>query len=191
MDGHHPQSDLATRLLYALNHPIRIRIIESLMREPASPTTLANAFDMPLGNVSYHLCKVLHQHCEVVTLVKRNPRRGAMEKVFALRSKAYVDAIRWTTIPEPMRSGVRGLALDSFLKTAIAALEAESAAPSEDNLYAWRSVAVDGDGRREIGEAMRGLAEKVEAVEDRCAAVDPDQLTQLIVGTAAFEPAPR
>jgi hypothetical protein len=57
-------------------------------------------------------------------------------------------------------------------------------------MYAFRSVAVDENGRCEISEALEDLAKKVKAIEDRCTDLHPDELVKLIFSAAAFEPPP-
>lgn len=194
-----PNGELAGRLLLALNHPIRRRILESLMREPASASMLAGQLgtgqERKLGVVSYHLSSVLYEGCDLVEIVDTHQRRGALEKIFALKPEAFVGAIQWAAVPHFIASGLRGVALNGFLKAAIAALEAESSGgaagdPAVPGLYEFRSVAVDEMGHREISEAVGELAEKVEAVAGRCSDRLPTELTQLIVGTAAFQAAP-
>jgi predicted transcriptional regulator len=185
-------SGLADRLIDAMNDPLRRRILECLMQEPVSAVKLSKRFDIPLGVVSYHLGGVLYKKCAVVEIIEEHSRRGAVEKVYALRSQAYVAVIQWAKIPEPLRSAFRGLSLVSFEKVAIAALEAEAVtqSPTDDSFQAaWCTVIVDEDGRREIRKAMRSLAKKVKAVEGRCADIDPGRVRPFVVATAAFEPA--
>lgn len=182
--------DPASRLLHALNHPLRRRILTALTQGPASATILADLLEAQLGNVAYHLCKVLFERCDVVSLVQLNPRRGAMEKVFMLKPGVFVGAIDWPGIPGPLRSGLRGLALSSFQSAAVAALEAEGEDPKAASVYMCRPVSVDENGQHEIGEAIKEFTAKVTAVEDRCAGPNPIELRPLIVGMAAFEAAP-
>jgi len=79
------------RILSALNHPIRRRIMRELVEGPASASMLSRSFGMDLGVVSYHLNKVLAQQCEVVELVESVPRRGSMEKIYRLKSEFPQD----------------------------------------------------------------------------------------------------
>lgn len=188
VDG--PNGDLANRLFDALGHPVRRRILECLMQGPASTKTLSPLIDVRLTTLAYHLRDVLFSQCGVIEIVEEHQRRGGLERVYALAPDAYIGVIQWPSIPEPLRSGVRGLSLASFLGAAIAALEAESEKATDVNLYASRAVSVDEVGQREIREAMKRLAKKVDAVEDRCAELNSGQLTPLIVATAAFESAP-
>jgi predicted transcriptional regulator len=187
-----PNSGLADRLIDAVSDSLRRRILECLMQEPVSAVRLSKRFDIPLGVVSYHLGGVLYKKCAVVEIIEEHSRRGAVEKVYALKSEAYVAVIQWPKIPEPLRSALRGLSLASFEKVAIAALEAEAVTPrpGDDNFHAaWRTVLVDEDGCREIRKAMRSLAKKVKAAEGRCADLDPGRVRPFVVATAAFVPA--
>jgi len=191
------QEDKTSRLIYALNHPLRRLILKGLMRGPASASSLSRDFDVPLTNVSYHMGKVLKDECEALVLVKRIPRRGAIETVYRLDSSFVLDVMDWPAIPEPLRSGFLGLALHDFLEAAIASLEADAAAPKKDSrprrnsgYYLYRPVSADERGQREINEAAEKFAKEVAAVEARCAAVNPSDLLSLIVGIASFEAAP-
>ncbi len=192
-----PKRDPTHRLLVAVGHPLRRRILQSLMREPASATTLAAQFDMKdkLGLVSYHLCKALFQECEVVEVVAIHPRRGAYEKVFALKPEAFLGVIEWPKLPRFVAASLRGVALASFLEAAVAAIEAEADCVRPDDsrgrgFYEFWPIGVDADGHREISEAAEKLAETVNSVADRCSGSEPTELTQLVVGTAVFEAVP-
>lgn len=79
------------RFLRALAHPIRRRVLRTLVDGPGSATTISRALGLNLGVVSYHLNQVLAEECEVVELVESVPRRGAIEKVYRLKFEA-VDA---------------------------------------------------------------------------------------------------
>lgn len=187
--------DAISRLIYALNHPLRRQILNALMQEPASATMLAEILGVPLSNVSYHLAEVLGKECKAVAVAKRIPRRGAMETVYRLKPSFLLGVIDWPAIPESMRAALRGAALDNFLNAAIASLEADAKPPKDsprkDNgHYLYRPVSADDDGQREISEAAQEFAEKVAAVEARCSVIDPENLLSLIVGIASFEAAP-
>jgi DNA-binding transcriptional ArsR family regulator len=83
-----PSPDEFDRILRALNHPLRRRILRELVDRPASASVLARAFRMDLGIVSYHLNQVLAKQCKVVELVDTVPRRGSVEKIYRLRVEA-------------------------------------------------------------------------------------------------------
>jgi DNA-binding transcriptional ArsR family regulator len=70
------------RILGALGHPVRRRILGELANGPRSASMLSRAFQMDLGVVSYHLNQVLAKQCKVVELVDTVPRRGSVEKFY-------------------------------------------------------------------------------------------------------------
>lgn len=130
-------------------------------------------------------------------IVEEIPRRGATETVYRVKSSFLFNVIDWPAIPEPLRSGLRGLALHDFLEAAIASLEADATFPKngsrrrkDNGYYLYRPVSADEYGQREIREAAEEFAERVAAVEARCAVVNPANLLSLIVGIASFEAAP-
>lgn len=95
------------RVLRALNHPVRRRILRQLANQPGSASTLSRAFEMDLGVVSYHLNKVLAEQCGVIELVDTVQRRGSVEKFYELRGGAPLglaaaanaescDEVSWT-----------------------------------------------------------------------------------------------
>lgn len=76
------RDDSARRALAALSHPTRTRILDYLqLHDRASPAELAVAFGMPLGSVSYHVRRL--QSLGYLRLVKKTPRRGAIEHYYA------------------------------------------------------------------------------------------------------------
>jgi DNA-binding transcriptional ArsR family regulator len=87
------------RVLSAFNHPVRRRILRELVAGPASASMISRAFRMELGVVSYHLNRVLAQHCKVVELVESVPRRGSVEKFYELRVDGPLD------LPSPGEPG--------------------------------------------------------------------------------------
>lgn len=85
------------RVLRALNHPLRRRILRELGTRPASASALARAFDEELGAVSYHLNQVLARECGVIELVETIARRGALEKIYGLNTEIWAEV---ATVPE-------------------------------------------------------------------------------------------
>ena len=68
------------RIIKALGHPLRQRILQVLNTRVASPSEIAAQLDEPLGNVSYHVKTLLEYDC--VELVETAPVRGAVEHFY-------------------------------------------------------------------------------------------------------------
>jgi DNA-binding transcriptional ArsR family regulator len=68
----------------AFAHPLRVRIIEELAQGKVarSPSELADEFDAPLGNVSYHVRQLAA--FGFLELRREVPRRGAVEHYYSL-----------------------------------------------------------------------------------------------------------
>lgn len=106
-----PEIDRSTaldRVLRALNHPIRRRILRELGRRPASASALARSLGEDVSLISYHLSQVLAHECEIVKLIETVARRGTLEKTYALNPEIW-DALQ--TSPELTEGGYEFLPL--------------------------------------------------------------------------------
>lgn len=150
-------------IIEALGHPTRVLILQALVRRPVSAVMVARSNQLDLSHVAYHFRRVLFVRLRLVEIISRHTRRGAEEKVFALREELYGDV-------------VRGL------------LSLNHGPPGAGTHSAWEALAVDERGAREIRHAVEELVGTVQAVRDRCAACeDPAELRELFVGAAYFE----
>lgn len=92
------------RLLTAMSHPVRRRMMRVLAHQRGSASTLSEELDLPLSNASYHLNRVLAEACEVVKLVDSVQKRGSEEKTYVLDKAAIaagVALIRCRAFPFP------------------------------------------------------------------------------------------
>jgi DNA-binding transcriptional ArsR family regulator len=98
------------RLVKALAHPLRVRILAVLQDRVASPSDLADELNAPLGNVSYHV-RILAQ-LELLKLVKKRPRRGAIEHYYEARSRVRVTDRAWGQVPKIVKEAMVNATLD-------------------------------------------------------------------------------
>ena len=86
-----PPDVVDARVVKALSHPTRVRILELLQaRELASPVELAGELEIPLGTVSYHVRRL--EQLGFIELATRTQRRGAIEHHY--RARAALDMPR-------------------------------------------------------------------------------------------------
>lgn len=86
-----PPDAVDARVVKALSHPTRVRILELLQaRELASPVELSSELDIPLGTVSYHVRRL--EQLGFIELASRTQRRGAIEHHY--RARAALDQPR-------------------------------------------------------------------------------------------------
>jgi DNA-binding transcriptional ArsR family regulator len=89
------------RIVRALSHPIRHRVLMALNERVASPKELAAELGEPLGNVSYHTRVLAQLGC--IELVSTTQRRGALEHHYRAIMRPYFDDAAWAQIPVSTR----------------------------------------------------------------------------------------
>lgn len=115
------RTDPQTRLVKAMGHPLRHRILVCLNERQASPSTLAKELDEPLGNVAYHV-KILLEN-DAIELVETKPVRGAIEHIYRATARVHMS---WTPL-ELDREGYEEVAdLLAEALDRVLAIEAES-----------------------------------------------------------------
>jgi DNA-binding transcriptional ArsR family regulator len=72
-------------------------MLSILLEREASPKELAAEFDIPLANVAYHI-QVLRK-LKLIRLVKKTPRRGAVEHHYKADKGAHINDTVWGDTP--------------------------------------------------------------------------------------------
>jgi DNA-binding transcriptional ArsR family regulator len=183
------------RLIRALNHPIRRRILTALAHENGSAKSLSRDLREQLTAVSYHLNKVLDRECEVVELVDLVRKGGAWEKVYALKEESIIGMLSWPGIPDSVNRSLRAVSLREFMIVMIAAIETGSVDSSLGSTLEWFPAQVDAQSWLEIRSATRHFSKAVRHAVDgsrsrKQTQKNSDGLHNVIVGIAAFEAAP-
>ena len=179
------------RLVRALGHPLRVKILEIVQTRNASPSELTEMLSAPLGNVAYHV-RVLEK-CGCIEQVATARRRGAVEHYFRARPRSYIGHQDWRKVPKSLRDAVTGSALGSFFDRAADALEAGTMDARDDTTLNWMPMAVDEAGWAEVAAVFEAVTNRLEAIHDLCRRrmkQNGEESTALVVGMAAFEPAP-
>jgi DNA-binding transcriptional ArsR family regulator len=160
-----PYSDITDpRLIKALAHPLRIRILAILEdRELASPNELSELLGVSLGVMSYHVRR-LHA-LGFLELVRRTPRRGAIEHHYRAKARPKVSDEGWAETPSIVKRAMVGASLEqvsAYVNTA-----ASRGGFDNSDAHLSRSVlTLDERGWRELaGELAKTLAaiERIEA----------------------------
>src|SRR5919202_1286584 len=98
-----PEQTVDQRLVKALAHPLRQRILIRLNERVASPSELAEEFGDRLPNVSYHF-RILAE-LGAIELVGTTPRRGAVEHHYRATMRPFFSDEDWSTLPLSARRG--------------------------------------------------------------------------------------
>jgi DNA-binding transcriptional ArsR family regulator len=173
------------RVLRALNHPVRRRIMRVLVDGAGSATTISQEIGMDVGAVSYHLSQVLARECDIVELAESVPRRGAVEKFYRLKFHALSEA-------DPVDEGEaepasRRMSFEECLIVAVSAMDADAFAALEGSAWDWSLTQVDEDAWREICSAREEFDARVrKAAEASRKRSGADGSQGIVVGVAAF-----
>lgn len=159
-----PYSDINDpRLIKALAHPLRVRILSVLeTRELASPNELSDELEVSLGVVSYHVRR-LHA-LGFLELVRRTPRRGAIEHHYRAKARPRVSDDVWAETPGIVKRAMIGATLQQINGY----VNAAAAGGGFDRSAAHLSRTVlmlDDEGWQQLAGEMVRWVEVVERIE--------------------------
>jgi DNA-binding transcriptional ArsR family regulator len=150
-----------TRLMKALAHPLRQRILMELVTRVASPSELAEEFSEPLGNVSYHVRMLVDLEC--IELVSTTPRRGALEHHYKATVPAMFDDDTWASLPVTTRRAVMSDVLKEIWQSVTDAGAGDSFEDAE--VHVTRDpLTLDEQGQREVNELLADAQERAVAI---------------------------
>lgn len=147
------------RLVKALAHELRVEILTILNERMASPNELAKELDEGLSQVSYHV-KVLKDY-DCITLVKTEPRRGAVEHYYRATSRAFLTDRDWRELPDSVRPGLSADLFELILNDTATALETGKFDARLDRHMSWTPLVLDEKGWNDLVKLLDGTLEKV------------------------------
>jgi DNA-binding transcriptional ArsR family regulator len=159
-----PQSDISDpRIIKALTHPLRIQILAALDERTASPSELADELKAPLGNVSYHVRQLAA--LGLIKLVKRTPRRGAIEHHYKAVGRPQITDDAWAGTPETVKDAVVGAALGD-VGTAVTAAAAAGGFSRADSHLTRTQVKLDDRGFKDVDKELNAALKRIEKIAD-------------------------
>lgn len=150
-------------LVRAVAHPLRARILDILQERRASPRELADELGAPLGTVSYHVRTLAG--LELIKLVKKTPRRGAIEHHYEAVSVARVSDEDWATMPAIVKDAMVASALQEVGRSVNDA--ASRGGFDRPNAQLTRTpLTLDERGWDQLADAMAKLIARAEQIQD-------------------------
>ena len=158
-----PSADITDhRVVKALAHPLRVSILQILDKRTASPSELAEELGAPLGNVSYHVRQLAS--FGLIKLVKRTPRRGAIEHHYRAEPRRHVTDEAWSQVPEIVKQATIGAALAQVGDSVREAAAAGGFSPTDAHLSRTQ-LTLDAEGWQAVSQAVAGLLERVDEIQ--------------------------
>lgn len=150
-------------LVRALAHPVRARVLGILEERRASPRELADELGAPLGTVSYHV-RTLAQ-LKLIKLVKKTPRRGAIEHHYEAVGVARVSDRAWAATPAIVKDAMVRSALGDVARSVNEAAAFGGFDRPDSHLTRSR-LTLDEQGWDELGDALVELVARAEKIQD-------------------------
>lgn len=148
----------------ALAHPLRARLLGALEDRTASPSELAAELDVPLGVLSYHIRRLTA--LGFLTLVRRVPRRGAVEHYYTATVRPPVTDEAWGATPGIVKQASITGALGQ-LGAQVSAAAAAGGFNSDEARISQASVCLDDQGWHELASELTSLAARVEEIQSQ------------------------
>jgi len=159
-----PRSDISDpRVIKALTHPLRVQILRALEQRTASPSELADEIGAPLGNVSYHV-RQLHA-LGLIKLVKRTPRRGAIEHHYKALVQPPMTDEAWAGQPSVVRESVVGASIGEVGQVVNAAAAGGGFARAEAQLVR-EELPLDEKGFADVAKELSRSLERIAKIRD-------------------------
>jgi DNA-binding transcriptional ArsR family regulator len=161
-----PQQEPAIdqRIMKALSHPLRVRMLTLLNQKVASPSELADELDEPLGNVSYHMRFLADLN--MVKLVRTEPRRGAVEHYYEALEPPLISDDDWAQLPVALRRSLSDSTLSQIAKDLKGA--AKAGGFDRENIHVSRvALTLDDQGWDELSEMLSDVLERARRLQEQ------------------------
>jgi DNA-binding transcriptional ArsR family regulator len=145
----------------ALAHPLRARILTALEGRTASPSELASELEVPLGVLSYHVRRLTA--LGLVKLVRRVPRRGAVEHYYTAESRPRITDEAWGSVPTVIKEATVNAAIGQIGSLVSSAVAGGGFDAPEAHLTR-NPVTVDELGWRELGRELDALTDRIRTI---------------------------
>jgi DNA-binding transcriptional ArsR family regulator len=151
------------RIMKALSHPLRVRMLTLLNQKVASPSELADELDEPLGNVSYHMRFLAD--LKMVKLVRTEPRRGAVEHYYEALEPPLISDDDWAQLPVALRRSLSDSTLSEIARDLKGAGDAGGF--DRENIHVSRmALTLDQQAWDELSTLLSNLLERARSLQD-------------------------
>jgi DNA-binding transcriptional ArsR family regulator len=152
------------RIMKALSHPLRVRMLTLLNQKVSSPSELAEELDEPLGNVSYHMRFLAD--LKMVKLVRTEPRRGAVEHYYQALEPPLISDDDWAQLPVALRRSLSDSTLSDIAQDLKRA--GKEGGFDRENVHVSRlALMLDEQGWDELSGVLADVLERARTIQDQ------------------------
>ncbi|MBN8869158.1 MAG: helix-turn-helix transcriptional regulator [Solirubrobacterales bacterium] len=177
MKSEQDRTTVDVKLMKALGHPIRQRILHVLTEhEESSPSEVARIIGESVNTVSYHF-RILKK-CDAIELVRKEIVGTTVIHLYRAKVRAVADEENWRHMPEPVRETLLDETLQQIWSNVRAASDDEGLKDLRTAI-AWNVVSLDEEGFTEASRKVASFVYEIMALESgaeqRLAALDPEE----------------
>jgi DNA-binding transcriptional ArsR family regulator len=154
------------RLVKALAHPLRIRILGILEQRSATPKELAEILDVQLENLSYHVRTL--RDFGFIKLERRRMVKGAVEHRYGMVARPRITADVWQQLPAMVREALDAASLDQIWDLVTRAVTQDKMSRPESHM-ARRVARLDEQGFADMSKVVGQAVDKLVEVEKESA----------------------
>jgi DNA-binding transcriptional ArsR family regulator len=154
------------RVIKAIGHPLRWKMLEALNEEDASPVQLARRFGEGVNLVAYHM-RILVE-VGAAELVRTEPRRGSTEHYYRATMRPFFADREWARLPLETRREVLDAEVGKILKD-IRAAAAQHGLDHPQAHVSWTQLSLDRTGMSEVSELLEGVLQELNDIQARVA----------------------
>jgi DNA-binding transcriptional ArsR family regulator len=154
------------RLVRAIGHPLRLRLLTIFNERVASPSDLAAELGEPIGNVSYHTRILARLGC--VELVKTKQVRGAVEHYYRAVVRPVFSDDDWAELPLSVRKSLAGTVLTEIADD-IGGSANEGGFDRDDVHLSRTPLVLDKPGWSELNTLLQELSARALAIQAQSA----------------------
>jgi DNA-binding transcriptional ArsR family regulator len=154
------------RLVKALAHPLRIRILGILEQRSATPKELAELLDVQLENLSYHVRTL--RDFGFIRLERRRMVKGAVEHRYGMVARPRITAAAWEQLPAIVREALDAASLDQIWDVVTRAAAQDKMSRPQSHM-ARRVARLDEQGLAEMSEVVTDAVDQLVEIEKQSA----------------------
>jgi len=159
------KSGVDPRLVKAIGHPLRLKLLTLLNERVASPSELAEELGETIGSVAYHVRTLAQLEC--IELVRTTPVRGALEHHYRAVARPVFSDDDWAKLPESIRKSLADAVLADIAKDMAGA--AEKGGFSRDEMHVSRTpLGLDQQGWQDLNELLQNTMFQALAIQAQC-----------------------
>lgn len=155
------------RLVRALSHPMRVRVLLILNEREASAVEIARMVDADVGVVAYHVRKLAA--LGLISLTREARVRGAVQRFFRARPLPAITEQAWVSAPAVAKQAVINATLQQVHESATAASAAGGFARSGARLERT-TLRLDPRGSERLAEVVRNVLTEAHRIEAEASA---------------------